>query len=105
MQNMMKWSNVSEDKLKEKGKIGASFGETLSWDYYTFVKNNPIKKWDKRTFVLYGENDNITEKDILNSFVEKSNCNLEIMKGGEHYFHTTDRLEYLRNWTKKVVGK
>ena len=103
IQNMMKCSNVSEKELKEKMEIGTSFGETLSWDYYEFVRNNPIGKWDKKTFILYGEKDNMTEKSILNSFVEKNHCSLEVLKNGEHYFHTEEQLDYLKIWTQKVI--
>lgn len=103
IQNMIKWANVTEEELREKGEINTSFGETLSWDYYQFVRNHPVEKWNNNTSILYGENDNLTERKVLNSFVEKFNCNLDIMKGGEHYFHTSDQLEYLGNWIKKVV--
>jgi hypothetical protein len=89
--------------LKEKKEIKTSFGETLSWNYYEFVQKNPIKKWDNKTFILYGENDNITEKCVLNSFVEKYNCNLEILKNGEHYFHTIEQLDYLNKWLEKII--
>lgn len=103
IQNMMKWANVSEEELKEKGEIPTSFGETLSWNYYKFVCSNPIQKWDNNTFILYGENDNLTEKDVVDTFAKKYNCNLEVMKNGEHYFGTKEQSEYLNNWLKKVV--
>jgi len=103
IQNMMNRSNVSEEELREKANIETSFGETLSWDYYEFVRNNPIKKWDSKTFILYGENDNITEKSVLDSFVLKYNCDVEIHKNGEHYFHTAEQLEYLENWIRRLL--
>ena len=103
IKNIMKWSNVSERELKNESKIETSIGETLSWDYYEFVKKNPIKKWNKETFILYGENDNITEKDVIDNFVEVNKCNLDIMKKGEHYFHTIDQINYLQNWIKKII--
>ncbi|MDR0604568.1 MAG: hypothetical protein LBG80_09730, partial [Bacteroidales bacterium] len=64
---------------------------------------NPVKKWDKKTFILYGEKDNMTEKCILNSFVERNNCILDILKDGEHFFHTSEQINYLNNWIKKVM--
>lgn len=103
IQNMIKWANVTEEELREEGEISTSFGETLSWDYYQFVRNHPIEKWNNKTSILYGENDNMTEIKVLNSFAEKFNCNIDIMKGGEHYFHTPEQLEYLGNWIRKVV--
>ena len=103
IQNMMKLSNITEEVLKEKKEIETTLGEIVSWDYYEFIKNNQIKKWKNETHILYGENDNITERDILDSFVKKYKCNLEIHKNGEHWFHTEEQLKYLENWIKKVV--
>jgi len=103
IQNMMKQLNVSEEELREKAKIETSLGETLSWDYYEFIRNNPIEKWDSKTFILYGENDNITEKSVLDTFVRKYNCDLDVHKNGEHYFHTAEQLKYLENWVQRAL--
>ncbi len=103
IQNMIKWANITEEELREKGEIDTSFGETLSWSYYQYVKNHPIEKWNNKTSILYGENDNLTERKVINIFSEKYKCNIEIMEDGEHYFHTPDQLKYLRSWIKKVV--
>lgn len=40
--NMMLWSNTTEKELKEKQEIKTDFGQTLYWDYYQYVKENPI---------------------------------------------------------------
>nr|WP_321522549.1 alpha/beta hydrolase [uncultured Macellibacteroides sp.] len=101
--NMMKWSKISEDELKEKGEYQTSFGETLSWDYYEYVRNNPVKKWVSPTFILYGENDSLTERGVLDSFAQNNNCDVTIMPNGEHYFHTKDQLDYLENWLQRVA--
>ena len=103
IKNMLNWSNVSEIELKEKSEIETSFGEILSWDYYEFVRNNPVKEWNNQTFILYGENDSLTEKAILKSFVKKNNCNLNIMANGEHFFQTKEQLNYLDNWIEAII--
>lgn len=96
--NMMKWLNISEEQLKKEREIDTPIGQTLYWDYYCYVKENPIVRWDNPTAILYGEEDNICEYDIVNSFSRKFNCHLEVMKNGEHYFHTPDQLSYYRKW-------
>ena len=40
---MMIWANVSEEKLNIKKEIETSFGETLSWEYMSYVRKNPIE--------------------------------------------------------------
>ena len=52
--NMMFWANVTEDKLRDKKEIKTSFGETLSWDYLCYVRENPIT-WKIPTHILFGE--------------------------------------------------
>ena len=101
--NMMLWSNVTEEKLKEKQEIKTDFGQTLYWDYYKFVKENPIINWDKMTYVLYGNKDNLQEEKIIKDFCTKFNCELSVLETGEHFFHTEEQLEYYRNWLDEVI--
>ncbi len=96
--NMMKWSNVSEDELKEKQEIQTAFGPTLYWDYYEYVKNNPINEWKPKTYILYGSKDNMQFESLIKGFASHFNCELAIMEGGEHYFHTKEQLEYYEEW-------
>ena len=100
--NMMKMSNVSEEELYNEKEIATSFGETLSWDYLTYVRNNPIV-WNVPTDILYSENDNITSLETMTNFVNKTNSRLTIMKNGEHYFHTEEQMNFLDNWFSKFI--
>ncbi|HEX3011905.1 MAG TPA: alpha/beta hydrolase, partial [Syntrophomonadaceae bacterium] len=45
--NMMKWFNVSEDKLKADQEVETPIGQTLYWDYYCYVKSHPVDTWSK----------------------------------------------------------
>ena len=101
--NMMQWSNVTEKELKEKQEIKTDFGQTLYWDYYKFVKENPIVSWNKNTFVLYGNKDNLQEEKIIKDFCTKFNCELSVLETGEHFFRTEEQLEYYRNWLDEVI--
>ena len=48
--------NITEEELYKKKEIKTSFGETLSWDYLTFARKNPIE-WNIPTYILYGKKD------------------------------------------------
>ena len=100
--NMMKMSNVSEEELYNKKEIATSFGETLYWEYLSYVRNNPIE-WNVPTDILYAENDNITSLETMTNFVDKTNSRLTIMKNGEHYFHTEEQMNFLDNWFSKFI--
>lgn len=101
--NLMFWSNVSEEELKEKQEIKTDFGQTLYYDYYNYVKENPITDWNKKTYVLYGSKDNLQNEDLINDFCNKFNCKLNILENGEHYFHTEEQLNYYSNWLNENI--
>lgn len=100
--DMMKWANVSETELYEKGEIATKFGETLSWEYLHYVRQNPIK-WDIPTEILYAENDNLTSRMTVDDFVVSHNANLTVLKSGEHWFHTDMQIAFLDEWMKNVL--
>ena len=101
--NMMLWSNTTEEILKEKQEIKTDFGQTLYWDYYEYVKNNPITNWNNKTCILYGEKDDIQDENIIKDFCNKFNCELTVLENGEHYFHTLEQIDFYIDWIDKNV--
>lgn len=99
--NMMKWFNVSEERLKEEQAVETPMGETLYWDYYRYVLENPVDKWDVPTEILYGNKDDLSAFDLVEDFAKRFSCKLEIVDGAEHYFHTPEQLRALDKWIKK----
>lgn len=100
--NMMIQANVSTDELFNKKEIKTNFGETLSWKYLCYAKEQKIE-WNIQTFILYGENDNLTSIDTIRDFQKQINASLTIMKGGDHWFHTEEQMEFLDNWIKSFL--
>lgn len=100
--DMMSWANVSEEDLREKEEIPTDFGETLSWKYLCFVRENPII-WNVATEILYAGNDNLTSRQTVNEFVSSHNAHLTVMENGEHWFHTDEQLAFLDTWMKKAM--
>ena len=100
--DMMKWANVSEEQLKRECEIETEFGETLSWDYLNFTRDNLVE-WDCETSILYGENDNMTSRKTVNKFAETHNAILTVMKNGEHWFHTPEQMVFLCSWLKSFL--
>ena len=101
--NMMLWSNTTENDLREKQEIKTDFGQTLYWDYYLYVNENRITNWNKKTDILYGNKDNMQDENIIKNFSENFSCKLSILEDGEHYFHTEKQLDYYKNWLSKTI--
>ena len=92
--DMMTWANVSEEELSIKKEIETPFGETLSWEYLSYVRKNPIQ-WNIPTGILYAEKDNMTSISTITDFSKKINANITVMSGGEHWFHTKEQMDFL----------
>lgn len=99
--NMMQWAGVTKEELEAKKTIPTAFGQTLSWEYLLYAKQHPIMKWDSETKVLYGSKDNLTERYVVDKFVERFHCSLTVMENGEHWFYTDEQLTVLNSWVKK----
>lgn len=89
--------------LKEKQEIPTPMGETLYWDYYCYVKENPIIKWNVPTEILYGSEDNLTEYEVAKDFSMRFNCGLTVLDGGGHWFHTEEQLAFLNTWLDEHI--
>ncbi len=97
IRDMMFRANVSEEELRQKGRIVVSPEEILSWEYLDWVIKHPIK-WDVQTFILYGEKDNFQSIETMRRFAGSIEAELTVMPGGEHWFHTDEQNEFRWNW-------
>lgn len=103
IQNMMKWFGVTKEQLCKDKEVSTSMGQTLYWDYYQYVMENSIMKWNTPTLILYGKKDELCEYDILSSFCRNFHCNIAVSDTSEHYFHTEKDLTIYREWFKKSI--
>ena len=94
---MMQWAGVTEEQLQQAGNIPTSFGETLSWTYLCWVREHPLN-WHGRTQVLYGDQDALTSRTMIERFRQESGAHLTIMEGGEHWFHTPVQMAAVQMW-------
>ena len=101
--DMMSWANVTESELKERREIITPFGETLSWKYLCYVRENPIV-WKVPTEILYAENDNLTAFQTVSDFANHTKASLTVMSGGEHWFHTKEQMNFLDEWLTKALN-
>lgn len=101
--SMMSWAKVSEAELRERGSIETTFGETLSWEYLSYVRAHPIR-WTVPTEILYGGWDHLTERETVAAFAAAQGARLTVMENGEHWFHTPSQLAFLDDWLRAATG-
>lgn len=98
--DMMKWIGVTVSELEEQKLIKTTFGKDLSWEYLSWVRNNPIS-WRVPTSILFGSLDHLQSLETITSFAEKNGFDLTIFENGEHWFHTEEQMKFLDDW---IVG-
>ena len=101
---MMSWASVSEEQLKQKRVISTSFGQELSWEYWEYALSHPILKWNVPTKILYGEYDNLIDREIVEDFSQTHRCHLTIAEKGEHWFHTEQQLKIMCQWFERELA-
>lgn len=99
---MIGWAGVSEQELAEKGEILTDFGETLSWAYLCFVRENPIV-WRTPTAILYAGGDHLVPRQTVETFARAHHAALTVMEEGEHWFHTQEQMAFLYRWMREAL--
>lgn len=101
IEGMMAQFHVTPERLRAEGEIPTPIGQTLYWDYYCYVLEHPITRWDAPTAILCGSGDDMNGVGEIAAFAERFHCELDILKGGGHYFHTPEQLAYYEGWLKR----
>jgi pimeloyl-ACP methyl ester carboxylesterase len=101
--HMMAWRDVTEDRLQKEKIIQTDFGEPLSWEYLSYVREHRIESWSVPTAILYGTADNLTGRKTVDAFVARFGAGLTVMEGGEHWFHTSEQLDVLDRWERACL--
>ena len=96
--NLMMEYKVDKNDLKEKKEIKLDNGQTLSYEFYEHVINYK-DNWSIPTDILYGDCDELVYiENIADFLANHPNAKLTIKKGSEHYFHTNEEKEFIKNW-------
>ena len=103
IESMMQWAGVTEERLRREGEIPTNFGQTLSWKYLCWARENPAGAPCREMRVLYGENDHLVPRGVIEKFAAENRCALTVMQGGEHWFHTEEELAFLQQWERESL--
>ena len=104
IQNMLTWFQISAERLQTEKEIAVPGGQTLSWDYYCYVKDHPVERWTAPTAILYGSADTISEYAVVTDFARRFGCTVQVLEHGEHYFHTAEQLACYRQWLQETLS-
>ena len=97
--SMMASAGGSESELREKKEIPTAFGEVLSWNYLSYVREHPVS-WRVPTDILYGERDTLVSRETVSDLARRAGATLTVMPMGEHWFHTKEQMQFLYDWLR-----
>ena len=72
--------------------------DTLSWDYYQYVKKNPVARWNSPTYILYGGKDNLQSLQVIENFAKSNSVLLTISEQSEHSFMGNEDDKIIKSW-------
>lgn len=101
--NMMGWFGVSVERLQQEQSIPLPIGETLFWDYYRHVKDNPVLAWPSATAILYGSADELCERECIDDFCQRFAAALTVLDQAPHYFNTPGQLAFFGQWLARSL--
>ncbi|MBR0255532.1 MAG: hypothetical protein IJQ69_06420 [Bacteroidales bacterium] len=73
-------------------------------DYYEWVVNHPITRWDASTYILRPAVDPVVSEEVGRDFINQHQCQVTLMPDGEHWFHTPEQLAFLKEWENSIVS-
>lgn len=102
IEQMFIWFNISEEQLRKQGEIETPI-DTMSWQYYSYVKKHPIQKWTPPTHILYAAKDNLQNRRVIEDFVSRFNCQLTVSENSEHPFMDEADKTIVETWMNSSI--
>lgn len=103
IQGVMQAFQITEEQLSDKQQIETPVGMTLSWRYYSYVKEHPVTVWRSQTSMLYGQLDEVCERATIDDFCMRFPASVEVIPSCPHYVHTPTQLAHYSDWLDRQV--
>lgn len=101
IESQLRKNKIDLKQFEESKIIELPDKQVLSYDFYQSLSNKD--GWKTKTNILYGEKDNVVDKNSIFDFVANHNACLSIIKNGNHYLHTPSQLRYIKKWITEFL--
>ncbi len=99
IKQMMVWFDISEERLEREKEIDTPI-DIMTWNYYQYVKEHPVLKWNIETHILFAGRDNLHSLKIMKDFTDNFNCVLTVSENSEHPFMSEEDGPIVEQWLK-----
>ena len=97
IKQMMVWFEISEERLAREKEIETPI-DMMTWDYYQYVKEHPVQKWNIETNILFAGRDTLQSLGIVKDFVHNFNCALTLSENSDHPFMAEEDGPIVEQW-------
>ena len=70
----------------------------MTWDYFQYVKEHPVQKWNAQTHILFAGKDTLQSLETVQDFSNSFNCTLTIAENSEHPFMGKEDEAIVKKW-------
>lgn len=102
IRQMMLWFDITEERLEKEQEIQTPI-DIMTWKYFQYAKENPVKKWDAQTHILFAGKDNLQTLEIMKKFTESFNCTLTLSENSEHPFMAQEDGPIVDRWLSEHI--
>ena len=95
--------DLTPEDLKEAQKLDTKYGVHLSWDYYLYTHENPIRFWEVPTEILIGREDIYVNPPVIRDFAQRFGCNVTVASECDHSFSDDHQQYVLEQWVREIV--
>lgn len=99
IRQMMTWFGISEARLEREKEIDTPI-DLMSWDYYRYVLEHPVRQWNIPTSILFGAKDNLQSKSVMKDFAKRCGCTLRVSETSEHPFMAESDGPIVAQWLR-----
>ena len=102
IRQMFQWFGITEEQLRQQREIPTPV-DTLSYDYYAYIRQHPITRWTVPTAILYGGRDTLQSREIVEGFARRFGCTLTISEESEHPFLAESDAPIVERWLRENI--
>ena len=102
VRKMMLWFDITEKRLEKEKEIDTPV-DPLRWDYFQFVRSNPVENWNIPTAILYGGKDDLQSREVMDTFCTAHGCRLTVSEQSGHAFMAEGDNEIIENWLSENI--
>ena len=97
IKQMMVWFEISEERLVREKEIETPI-DIMTWNYYQYVKEHPVQKWNIETHILFAGRDTLQSLEVMKDFVDNFNCVLTLSENSDHSFMSEGDGPIVKQW-------